>query len=109
MDILVQTKTDETSGLPRWDFVVKNGRVQTLTNTAEVQQRAVVAAYIQKGTIPQLVETGVPWLEVVTGETNILEADAQIRANIQEMSGSYSLLPVYSVEKNKLLCTIQEA
>lgn len=110
MDIFVKSSLSQKDGLPNWDFVVDSkGSIKSLFGVPETQQRAVVSAYLQKGTIPQLATTGVPWLEVLTGTASLLEADASARQHIQELSGSYAHVPVFTTENNKLICTVQEA
>ena len=109
MDILLSSNTDKSTGLPTWDFSLRKGVVQTIEKTAETKQRAVLASFLQVGTIPQLPNTGNPWLGVVLGEKNLLDADATVRSNIQNLAGTFSHVPVYSTSGNKLVCTIEEA
>lgn len=107
MDILLQTNA--TTRLPEWDFVVTNGLIRTVELEPETKQRAVVAAYLQRGTIPQLPSTGNPIVEMLSGSASPVELDASIRTNILDLSGSGLYGPTYTVEGNKVIIDIEGA
>lgn len=108
MDILLQTTTSETTNLPLWDFVLTDGKIETLSSTAEQKQRAIVASFLQQGTVPQLIATGNPWVEMLSGLVSPVEVDARMRKNIQEQTNTSIYGPIYDVVQNKLIVTIKE-
>ena len=105
MDILL--KTDTNTRLPYWDFVLVNGAIKTVELEAETKQRAVTAAYLQRGTIPQISTTGNPIVEMLSGTASPVELDASIRTNILDLAGTGLYGPTYTVEGNKVLVDIE--
>lgn len=109
MDLLMTSQVD-SDGVPSlWDFELVAGLSIPLHGTPELNQRATIAAYIQKGTIPGLEETGVNWTGFMLGEINPRELDAEVRDNMYIFTGSTVFIPYYFIQNGKLQLSIQEA
>lgn len=106
MDLFVNSyKTEELE--PTLDFeVTSNGELNFISGEEEVKQRAIVSAFTQKGTIPQLPETGVQWAELIVGKVTPSEINSQILSNIHECADTYGYIPQYSSLNNNLVVTI---
>ena len=94
-----------------WDFCIDEttGTFEILpTEQAEEFQRAVVAAFTQLNSIPQLPDVGVQWAELVTETVGANEISTQVIQAIQNNAETFAYLPVYSKENNKLVVTIKE-
>lgn len=108
MDFLLKDYTDSASE-PMIDFdLSSDGNLTTITGTAEEKQRAIVAAFTQRGTIPQLPETGVQWVELLTGQVGYAEINSQILQAIHESAGTFAYIPKYTSENDKLVVSISE-
>lgn len=109
MDILMISQ-DILDGIPqKWDIELKAGRTTALSGRPEQQQRAVIAAYIQLGTIPSLETTGIDWTGFLTGLKNARELDSDIRNNMRWFTGEAKFIPYYFTKNNTLRLSIQEA
>ena len=98
------------NGFPTsWDFELVNGNSIAVHNQEEIKQRAFIAAYLQKYTIPGLEDTGVDWTGALTEQINPRELDAQIRENMYVFTGSTRFVPFYYVKNGRLQLSIQEA
>ncbi len=108
MDFLLKDYVDDNKE-PVLDFNLSfDGNLITITGSAEEKQRAIVAAFTQRGTIPQLPETGVQWAELLTGQVGYSEVNSQILQAIHESAGTFAYIPKYTSENGKLLVTISE-
>ena len=109
MDLLMETQSFE-SGVPSaWDFALKAGVPQTLEGSQELGQRATIAAYIEKNTVPGREDSGVDWQGYLTGGLNPRELDAEIRNSMYWQTGTTRFIPYYYVKNSKLQLSIQEA
>lgn len=107
MDFFVKTYTT-TEKEPIQDFAITNkGELKTIFGENEIEQRAILSAFLQKGSIPQLPETGVEWAEFVTGDITPAEINSQVLKSIHECANTYSYLPYYSYIDDKLLVSIK--
>lgn len=86
---------------PIWDLKVKDGIVPILSGDREDIQTALMASFIELGTIPQLPEAGVPWTKFLTGEMTFGELDVEIRTSIQN-AGKENYRPDYQLNGDKL-------
>lgn len=108
MDLFVQSYTNNAKE-PIIDFeVTGKGELSVLSGEAEVSQRAVVASFLQKGTIPQLPNTGVEWAEMLVGQVSPAEVNSQIMKQIHECADTYSYLPKYSSLDNRIVVSIEQ-
>lgn len=109
MDVQMRSYTDRETKEPVWDFIMTDGELKFITSpTAEEKQRAVVAAFLQKGTIPQLPDTGTDWAGLLTDKTTAAQVRADVLDNIHNLADTYAYAPVYSTKDNKLIVSIEE-
>lgn len=95
---------------PMIDFEISDSGELTLLNTkAEEQQRVIVSAFTQRGSIPQLPDSGVQWAEYITQQISASELNSQIMDAIQNCGGSFAYRPEYTTLHGKLLVNIVEA
>ena len=92
---------DLTGNYPVWDLEVENGVVPILKDDKEDIQTALLASIIEKGTIPQLPEQGVPWTEFLTGQITFGELDVMIRDSIIK-AGKDNYRPNYEINGDRL-------
>lgn len=107
MDLQMASSTPTTSeSFPTWDFDVQSGVVALIAGTVGDIQAAAIAAFIQVGSVPQLPDVGVPWVEFLTGDATFSDLDAAIRqAAINSNVGNFA--PVYDFENGRLTVTMQ--
>lgn len=107
MDLQMASSTLTTSdSFPTWDFDVQNGVVALITGTVADIQAAAIAAFVQVGSIPQLPNVGVPWVEFLTGDATFSDLDAAIRqAALNSNVGNFA--PTYDFENGRLTVTMQ--
>lgn len=92
---------------PILDFeITGKGELSLLFGDEEIHQRALVASFTQKGSIPQLPQTGVEWAEMMTAEALPSEVNSQIIQQIHECADTYSYNPRYSAINGELIVTI---
>lgn len=108
MDLFVQSYTTQDQE-PILDFeITGKGELTVISNEAEIKQRAIVSAFTQKGTIPQMPDTGVDWTGLVLGEVSPAEINSQVMQQIHECADTYSYLPKYSSINDQLIVTIEQ-
>lgn len=108
MDLFIQSYTNEAKE-PILDFEIdQNGELECVFNDAEIKQRAVVSAFTQKGTIPQLPNTGVEWVELLTGNVIPAEINSQIMNQIHECADTYEYIPKYLIVDKQLVVSIDK-
>ena len=106
MDLFIQSYTNSAKE-PILDFeITGKGELSLLFNKDEVKQRALVASFTQKGSIPQLPNTGVEWAEMITSSVPPAEVNSQIIKQIHECAETYSYSPKYSALNGELIVTI---
>lgn len=106
MDMFIKSYKDSNQE-PILDFeITGQGELSLLFGEDEVRQRALVASFTQKGTIPQLPNTGVEWVEMLTSSAPPAEINSQIIRQIHECAETYSYSPKYSVFNGELIVTI---
>jgi hypothetical protein len=108
MDFLLKDYVDDNEESILDFDLSSDGNLTTITGTAEEKQRAIVAAFTQRGTIPQLPDTGVQWVELLTGQIGYAEVNSQILQAIHESAGTFAYIPKYTSENNKLVVSISE-
>ena len=109
MDFMLNEYTDSAE-TPIIDYAISDeGELDLLNTKAEEQQRVIVAAFTQRGTIPQMPESGVQWAEYLTQQISASELNSQIMKAIQDCGGSFAYRPEYTTLNGKLLVRIVEA
>lgn len=107
MDMAMNIEDIKTSGIS-WDCKLKDGIVEIVTGEKEDIQTATLAGFLIKGTIPQLPEAGVPWLEFLTSSLTFGELDYFIRESLQQ-AGKDIYMPDYDIQNDQLTMTIGKA
>jgi hypothetical protein len=107
MDIKMQSETIESGKLPVWDFYISDdGKASMIFDEEEDLQEAQIAAYLTKGSTPQLrADEYVDWLGFFLGQITFGELDAQIKQSIQN-AGQTDYYPQYEIENEKLKVVI---
>lgn len=106
MDMLINSYKNSNQE-PILDFqITGKGELDLLFGEAEIKQRAIVASFTQKGTIPQLPNTGVEWVEMITSSVPPSEVNSQIIKQIRECADTYTYSPKYSTLNGELIVTI---
>lgn len=90
-----------------WDFKVKDGVLHVVDHYKSEEQRAIIASYIQRGTIPQLQAFGVQWAELLTSQVSPQQINVQIRESISSVVDGLKFVPEYKMENGKLLVDIK--
>jgi hypothetical protein len=87
------------------DIDIKRGRMVKLSsvsgsNDTEVfQQRSLLSALFQKGTIPGMEDFGADWGKFLAKDSTLMEVDTQVKHNMADVLGEASLMgapiPIY--------------
>ena len=106
----VYVKSYKTGNLePVLDFEVRgDGTLTTFFGETAIKQRAVVASFTQKGSIPQLPDTGVEWAEMLTGQVSPANVNSEIFTAMHECADTYGYIPQYAVHDGQLIVEIKE-
>ncbi len=102
MDLLLVIKDNV------WDIEVNNGVVKTIDEDNENIQRAMIASFIQKNTLPLMPDTGLDWTKYLLGEISLSEIDAKARANINLYMESLMYVPYYKIVNGQLTYNITQ-
>lgn len=89
-----------------WDIDAVAGMPATVTGDNELFQRAHVAAFLQKGSIPLLEDTGNDWLKYFMHEVSFTELDSQIRQNMILLTESHNFVPAYNITGDAMSLTV---
>ena len=109
IDLLVDRTIDAQTKEPIIDLVpTKDKQLQVLYANNAIKQRAVLASFTQKGSIPQLPNVGISWVELLTGQCSPAEINSQIFNAMHDCAGTYDYIPKYDTENNTLTVTIEE-
>ena len=108
MDARMQSSTSAPNKYQTWDYYVVDGIVPIIEGKNEQSQNASVASYLQLGTIPQLPNTGIPWVEFFTGQTDFNSIDGAIKSALNSL-GLSVFYPEYDLQNDNLVCTIKES
>ena len=106
MDFAMTNIDTEVDRLALWDFKVTKGILQTVDNNEATEQRAIVATYLQRGTVPQSPSSGNQWVELMTSQISPQALNAQIRQSIIDYTGGLSYLPKYRDEDGKVVVEV---
>ena len=109
LDLLVVKSIDENTKEPIIDFLpTSDGQLQSVYATEAVKQRAIIASFNQKGSIPQLPDVGIEWVELLTGQRTPAEINSQIFNAMHEYASTYDYVPKYENKDEQLIVTIEE-
>lgn len=95
-DVLVVTPSNPSDKGWNLDIDIIDGQpvlLQEASDTAD--QRAAIAAYQAKGTIPGMPDIGIEWAALYTKETTLVNINDQIQKNIQEYVSSETTSNMY--------------
>lgn len=80
----------------------RNNYIPQVSGTEETFQRAMLALMTQRGTIPQLAETGNYHAELLTGQIDFAEYNSTLISNIRDLANTLTWSPSYSVVDGKV-------
>ena len=107
MDFEMTGYTDSETKERVWDFAVKKGRFMAIDHGTADEQRAAVAAFVQRGSVPQMPGFGNQWAELLTGQITPQEVNAQVKSSIIGANGNMGFAPVYSMKDGQLSVEIK--
>jgi len=107
MDFEMRDYVDGKTGM--WDFAIKNGMLQTVDHSTAEKQRAIVATFIQRGTVPNLESFGVQWAELLTNQVSPQQINAQVRESISSVVDGMKFMPKYSMKDGRLVVEVKAA
>ena len=110
MDMTLQSSSTAPNQYQTFDYLVVGNIVPVLNDSGvngsiEDAQHAQMAAYIQRGTVPQLPQFGVEWVEYFTGGVNFGVVDGQIKSNLISI-GLSKFRPTYDLVNDKLTVAV---
>lgn len=85
-----------------WDFRVTGGKMQTVDHNTALEQRSIIAVFLQRGSVPQIPGAGNQWAELLTGQVMPQQVNSQVYNSISDMTGSVSFAPSYKNSDGKL-------
>lgn len=88
-----------------WDYYVQDGIVPILEGSVEDSQAATIAAFIQLGTIPQLPDSGIPWVEFFTNTAQFNQVDNAIKLALNQL-GLTDFYPKYDLMNGNLVAQV---
>ena len=102
---------------PTWnlDIDIINGNPVYLPYSRNNQdQRAAIAMYMSKGTIPGMPDMGIDWAQLYQQDTTILNIDNEIKQNIQNLAGTpgtatQTYTPVYTKDDKGIHAIVYQA
>lgn len=103
MELFLDASEDPEAERYNWDIDVIDGIAKTVPEGAEEDQEAVVAAYLEKNSIPLMEERGVDWQGYLTKRVSLAEIDTQVRENLKTYLDSLIYSPVFSARDGKLM------
>ena len=104
MDLKMKSE-DITTADVSWDCDVADGLVPIIMDEKEEMQSATMAGFLILGTVPQLPEAGVPWLEFLTGKIQFGVLDFYVRESLSNV-GRDDFYPQYDVDKDQLTMSV---
>lgn len=99
---------DENTQERYWDFKIKGGSLQIVDNEVSEQQRAIVATFLQRGTVPQMPSVGNQWSELLTGDIQPQELNSQVRDTILNLTGGVKFFPKYTSKNGNLYVEVKK-
>lgn len=108
MDFEMSSRYDADTQENYWDFTIKKGSLQVIDHNESEEQRAIMATFLQRGSIPQAPSVGNQWAEFLTGGVMPQELNAQIRNSIINLTGGIKFLPKYESKDGKLFVEVKK-
>lgn len=107
MDIEMKA-SENTRELVTWDFkLTADGHgIATVSGKQEDKQKAIIASFLQKGTIPQLQDTGNRHAELLLDQVSPAEYQQDMIDNIKKLADTISYSPVFVAKGGKLMIEI---
>ena len=105
MDMQMAAERIDGTNFPVWDVKVKDGIVPIITGNDEDLQRAVLAGFLELGTIPNLPLVGVPWTRYLAKEITFGDLDVAVRDSLRQ-AGAEGYQPEYDLTGDKLTMTV---
>ena len=110
MDMALQSSTTLANQYQTFDYLVVGNIVPVITDSGqpgsiEDAQHAQLAAYTQRGTIPQIPGWGVEWVEFFTGGVNFGVVDGEIKQNLIAI-GLSNYRPTYDIVNEKITVAV---
>lgn len=101
MDMKMAAQVMRPNEYPVWDVKVENGIVPFVTGNTEDLQRAILAGFLERGTIPNLPLQGVPWTRYLAREITFGDLDVAVRDSLR-LAGADGYQPEYDLDGDKL-------
>lgn len=101
MDMKMAAEVKRPNEYPIWDVKVENGIVPFVTGANEDLQRAILAGFLERGTIPNLPGQGVPWTRYLAKEITFGDLDVAVRESLR-LAGADGYQPEYDLEGDRL-------
>lgn len=109
LDLLITKTFNEETKEPIVDFTpTKEGQLQVLYANEAVKQRAILSSFVQRGSIPQLPNVGIEWVEFLSELRSPAEINSQIFDAMHNHANTYDYIPKYETSNNELTVTIEE-
>lgn len=105
MDIKMNVEKITAYDHPSWDVTVSGGIVPIVMGDEKNMQSAIIAAFLQQSSVPQLPAAGVPWTQFLTKQISFGDIDSHIRQSVFD-SGNTDYYPDYSIEKDRLTMSV---
>lgn len=104
MDLKMKAEEITNAGVT-WDCEVQDGIVPIIAEETENLQAAILAAFLIRGTVPQLPEAGVPWTEFLTQKITFGVLDFYVRESLSAVERD-DYYPQYDIEEDQLTMSI---
>lgn len=101
MDMKMAAEVKRPNEYPIWDVKVENGIVPFVTGANEDLQRAILAGFLERGTIPNLPLQGVPWTRYLAKEITFGDLDVAVRESLR-LAGADGYQPEYDLDGDRL-------
>lgn len=95
------------------DIDIIDGEPRYVVDEQNTQdQRAALAAYVTKGTVPGMLDTGVDWSMLETRDKTLIDIDNQVKQQLtnfavaSDASAGQGYAPMYTKEKGHLAIAI---
>ena len=105
MDMQMAAERIDGTNYPTWDVKVVDGIVPIITDREEELQRAVLAGFLEIGTIPNLPLVGVPWADYLNRSITFGDLDVAVRESLRQ-AGADGYQPEYDLTGDKLTMTV---
>lgn len=101
MDMQMAAEQKRPNEYPIWDVKVQNGKVPIITGPQEELQKAILAGFLEQGTIPNLPQQGVPWTKYMAKDITFGDLDVAVRTSLNQ-AGADGYQPEYDLDGDRL-------